>query len=88
LLSLVWKMGILWFSNYLEPSVRQIASTMVCYAVAVFCAVLVNQALFGFIFDQLLTGKGNRGLGWNRQDISVQSLPLLGPYFSVQLSFG
>jgi len=71
LLSLVWNIGILRFANYPEPGMRQVAAKMVCTAVAVFCAVLVNQAVFSFIFDKLLTGQEGLGFGMRREEIGI-----------------
>jgi len=78
LLSLAWKMSILWFVNYPEPGMRQVAAKMVCTAVAVCCAVLVNQAVFSFIFDQVLTGKEGRGLGMKREEIGLLLSSFIG----------
>merc|ERR1719336_2954480 len=77
-LSIAWKMSILWFISYPEPGMRLLAARMVCTAVAVCCAVLVNQALFSFIFDQVLTGKEGRGLGMKREEIGVLLSSLIG----------
>jgi len=71
LLSLVWQIGVLRFANYPEPGIRQVAAKMVCTAVAVFCAVLVNQASFSFIFDQLLTGQEGLSFGMKREEIGI-----------------
>jgi len=78
MLSLAWQMSILWFVNYPEPGMRQLAARMVCTAVAVCCAVLVNQAIFSFIFDQVLTGKEGRGLGMKRSEIGVLLSSFIG----------
>lgn len=62
-------MVLLFFLNYSDPDVRCASSKMACTAVSVYIAVLVNQALFSFIFDQLLTGKDYRGMNMEEEDI-------------------
>lgn len=71
-------MSMIWLINYEEAEIRLIANKMVCTACSVYCAVLVNQAVFALVFDQLLVGKGGRGLGWEEKDITATVAGLIG----------
>jgi len=70
LFTVAWNMTVLRFVCWKDPCIRQIASQMVCIAVAVFCAVLINQAMFGFVFECLFQrethGLDSNESGWKK----------------------
>lgn len=69
MLFIAFDMCLLYLVNYNDANIRSYSYKMISTTISIFCAVLFNQALFAFIFKQLLASPWHtetgipRGLG-------------------------
>jgi len=66
---LVFDIALLYLVNYNDANVRSYIYKMISTTISIFCAVLLNQAIFSFAFDQILSSPFPRGLNMKVTDV-------------------
>jgi len=60
---LSFNMIVLYLVNYPDENIRSATFRMLSTTISIFCAVLLNQAIFGFLYEQVLPEPLPTGLG-------------------------
>lgn len=60
---MIFEMILLYLVNHRDPDIRSAIYKMISTTISIFCAVLTNQAIHSFIFEQIIPSPFPRGLG-------------------------